>query len=53
MMTKSWVRRVGIVLLIACCLMLTGCSGNVGVGMSVGVPVGSSGHMRIGGSTWL
>ena len=35
------------------CLMLGGCSGNVGVGMSVGVPVGSHGHMTVGGSRWF
>ena len=34
-------------------LMLGGCKANVGVGMSVGVPVGSHGHMRIGAHTWL
>ena len=50
---RSWSRRIGITLLAACCLMLAGCSGNVGVGMSVGVPVGNHGHMRIGGHTWL
>ena len=35
------------------CLMLGGCSGNVGVGMSVGVPVGNHGHMTVGGSRWF
>ena len=33
-------------------LLLTGWSGNVGVGMSVGVPVGNHGYMSIGGSRW-
>jgi len=33
-------------------LFLGGCSGNVGVGLSVGVPVGSHGYMSLGTSRW-
>jgi hypothetical protein len=33
-------------------LLLGGCSGNVGVGMSVGVPIGSHGYMTVGGGRW-
>jgi predicted small secreted protein len=33
-------------------LLLAGCSANVGVGMSVGVPIGSHGYMTVGGSRW-
>jgi len=50
---NEWTKRLLIVLLSVICLMLGGCNANVGVGMSVGVPVGSNGHMRIGGHTWL
>ena len=50
---RKWTKRLVIALLSACCLMLAGCNANVGVGMSVGVPVGSHGHMRVGGHTWL
>ena len=32
-------------------LALTGCSGNVGVGMSVGVPVGNHGYISVGTGT--
>lgn len=32
-------------------LTLSGCSGNVGVGLSVGVPVGSNGYVQVGTST--
>ena len=32
--------------------LLAGCSGNVGVGMSVGIPIGSHGYMSVGGSRW-
>jgi hypothetical protein len=33
-------------------LLLAGCSGNVGIGMSVGVPIGSHGYMSVGGTRW-
>ena len=52
-MIEQTVKRMAIALLGACCLLLGGCDANVGVGMSVGVPVGSHGHMRVGGHTWL
>jgi predicted small secreted protein len=52
-MMNQWTKRVIIVLLSACCLLLSGCNANVGVGMSVGVPVGSNGHMRVSGHRWL
>jgi hypothetical protein len=34
-------------------LALGGCSTNVGVGMSVGVPVGNHGYMSIGSRRWF
>ena len=37
--------------LILTTLALTGCSGNVGVGMSVGVPVGDHGYISVGTGT--
>ena len=33
--------------------LLAGCDANVGVGMSVGVPVGSHGYVSVGGGRWL
>jgi len=33
-------------------LSLAGCNGNVGVGVSVGVPVGNHGHVSVGGTRW-
>lgn len=41
--------------LLAAVVVLAGISacGTTGDGMSVGVPVGSNGHLRIGGHTWL
>ena len=50
---NKWLRNILVLLLSLCCLMLAGCSGNVGVGMSVGVPVGSNGHVRVCGHRWL
>ena len=50
---KKLTRNLMILLLCLCCLMLAGCSGNVGVGMSVGVPVGNHGHISVGGHRWL
>jgi len=45
-------RRLLITLLALACLSLAGCSGNVGVGLSVGVPIGDHGYMSIGGNRW-
>jgi hypothetical protein len=45
-------RLVALVVLLMTTLSLAGCDGNVGVGVSVGVPVGSHGHMRVGGTRW-
>jgi len=41
-----------ILVLAAICLQLAGCKGNVGVGLSVGVPVGDHGYISVGGSRW-
>ena len=49
------IRRAGritaMVALILTSLSLAGCNGNVGVGVSVGVPVGNHGYARVG-RTW-
>ena len=50
---KRRTRNLMIVLLGLCCLMLAGCNANVGVGMSVGVPVGNHGYISLGGHNWL
>ena len=49
---KRWTRRVMIMLLAATCLQLGGCNANVGVGLSVGVPVGNHGYVSVGGGRW-
>ncbi len=38
--------------LLLCALSTSGCSNEVGVGISVGVPVGNHGHMSVGASRW-
>jgi len=50
---KRKTRWIGIGLLTLACLLLTGCSGNVGVGVSVGVPIGNHGYISVGGNRWL
>ncbi len=45
-------RLTALAVLLMTTLSLAGCDGNVGVGVSVGVPVGSHGHMRVGGTRW-
>ncbi len=50
---KRKTRWIGIGLLALACLLLAGCSGNVGVGVSVGVPIGNHGYISVGGNRWL
>jgi hypothetical protein len=45
-------KRAGVIGLLFVCLMLGGCDGNVGVGVSVGVPIGNHGYMSVGGTRW-
>jgi hypothetical protein len=49
---RRLIHGLGVILVLAYCLLLTGCSGNVGVGVSVGVPVGNHGYVSVGGSHW-
>lgn len=49
---NTWLKRLPLVLLLALCLLLAGCSGNVGIGMSVGVPIGNHGYMSVGSGRW-
>jgi hypothetical protein len=45
-------RRFFTALLLCTCLALGGCSGNVGVGLNVGVPIGNHGYMSVGTGRW-
>ena len=49
---NTWTKRILAIAVATACLMLGGCSGNVGVGMSVGVPVGNHGFISVGGHRW-
>jgi predicted small secreted protein len=46
-------KKILLVMLLASSTLIAGCSGNVGVGLNVGVPIGNHGYMSIGGSRWL
>ncbi len=46
-------KRLVLAALVVATLALAGCSGNVGVGMSVGVPVGNHGYISVGGGSWF
>ena len=49
---RNYFRKTAFVLLLLASLLLTGCNGNLGIGMSVGVPVGNHGYMSVGGGRW-
>ena len=49
---RRFIRLAGVLALVLSTLSLGGCSGNVGVGLSVGVPIGNHGYMSVGGSRW-
>ena len=42
--------RIAFLALVA--LLLGGCNANVGVGVSVGIPVGNHGHVSVGATRW-
>ncbi len=45
-------RIIAVLAVVLTSLSLAGCNGNVGVGVSVGVPVGNHGYMSVGGTRW-
>ena len=45
-------RLVAVIAVLLTSLALAGCDGNVVVGVSVGVPIGSHGYMSVGGTRW-
>lgn len=50
-MTKP-IRKFLFVAVLACSALVAGCSGNVGVGLNVGIPIGDHGYMSVGTSRW-
>lgn len=49
---RKVIRFVAAVALLISTLSLSGCTGNVGVGVSVGIPIGNHGYMSVGTSRW-
>ena len=49
---QKLIKKLALALTLSSCLLLGGCSGNVGVGLSVGVPIGNHGYMSVGSSRW-
>jgi len=49
---RNLIRKTAFGALLMSCLLLGGCSGNVGIGLSVGIPVGDHGYMTVGGTRW-
>lgn len=49
---RKLIRFIALSAVILTSLSLAGCSGNVGVGLSVGVPIGNHGYMSVGGTRW-
>ena len=49
---RKTIRMTAIIALLLTSLSLAGCSGNVGVGVSVGIPIGDHGYMSVGGTRW-
>ena len=50
---KNSIKKTLLVLLLASSTLIAGCSGNVGVGLNVGVPIGNHGYMSLGTGRWL
>lgn len=49
---KKIKRIIALATVLMMTLSLAGCDGNVGVGLSVGVPIGNHGYMSVGGTRW-
>jgi hypothetical protein len=52
-MAQLIARRVVLAAALLATLALSGCNANVGIGMSVGVPVGNNGRMSVSAGRWL
>ena len=48
---RSIVKKTLFAAVLASSLLLAGCSSNIGVGMSVGVPIGDHGYISLGGGS--
>ena len=52
-MMRDTMKKILLVMLLASSTLIAGCSGNVGVGLNVGVPIGNHGYMSLGTGRWL
>jgi predicted small secreted protein len=52
-MMKNGMKKILLVMLLASSAIIAGCSGNVGVGLNVGIPIGNNGYMSLGTNHWL
>lgn len=50
-MSRKILRPLMFTAVVSACLLLSGCSSNIGVGMSVGVPIGDHGYISVGGGS--
>jgi len=50
---RKTIHRAGWLAIASAALLFAGCSGNIGVGMSVGVPIGNHGYMSVGTGKWF
>jgi hypothetical protein len=46
------VRTAAFAAVLLSAVLLGGCSGNVGVGLSVGIPIGDHGYVSVGSGRW-
>ena len=52
MKPKKSLKTTAALALVIACLALYGCSSNIGVGLSVGVPIGDHGYISLGSGRW-
>jgi predicted small secreted protein len=50
---RKLMKKSLLVLVLASSTFISGCNANVGVGLSVGVPIGNHGYMSVGTGRWL
>lgn len=50
---RRFLRLTALAALLTSTVTLAGCDSNVGVGLSVGVPVGSHGYVSVGSNRWF
>ena len=48
---RSILKKTLFATVLASSLLLAGCGGNIGVGMSVGVPIGDHAYINLGGGS--